>query len=174
MGHPWHPGCYQGQAALRHPVPYEPVCPCVSSTQILPKGDVPCILQNMLLACRSVLVSRRVRSVATPAGVQAPAAVPVFQVTPGDSTITFHVNASVTIEGTFDQWQAFLTFTSPAVESAVLDVQLQDRLGQRDRVGRDYWDHGLRPEGTLGCPTAFPSCTSQTGSRCVSTSKPHA
>jgi len=61
----------------------------------------------------------------TPAGAQAPAAVPVFQVTPGDSTITFNVNASVTIEGTFDQWQASLTFTSPAVESAVLDVQIQ-------------------------------------------------
>ena len=61
----------------------------------------------------------------TPAGAQAPAGVPVFQVTPGDSTITFHVNASVTIEGTFDQWQASLTFTSPAVESAVLDVQSQ-------------------------------------------------
>ena len=61
----------------------------------------------------------------TAAGAQAPAAVPVFQVTPGDSTITFHVNASVTIEETFDQWQASLTFTSPAVESAVLDVQIQ-------------------------------------------------
>ena len=59
------------------------------------------------------------------AGAQAPAAVPVFQMTPGDSTITFHVHASVTIEGTFDQWQASLTFTSPAVESAVLDVQIQ-------------------------------------------------
>ncbi len=60
-----------------------------------------------------------------PAGAQAPAAVPVFQITPGESTITFHVNASVTIEGTFDQWNASLTFTSPAVESAVLDVQIQ-------------------------------------------------
>jgi polyisoprenoid-binding protein YceI len=63
--------------------------------------------------------------VTTPAGAQAPAGVPVFQVTPGASTITFHVNASVTLEGTFDQWQASLTFTSPAVESAVLDVQIQ-------------------------------------------------
>jgi len=61
----------------------------------------------------------------TAAGAQAPAAVPVFQVTPGDSTVTFHVNASVTIDGTFDQWQASLTFTSPAAESAVLDVQIQ-------------------------------------------------
>jgi polyisoprenoid-binding protein YceI len=60
-----------------------------------------------------------------PVGAQAPTAVPVFQITPGDSTITFNVNASVTIEGTFDQWQASLTFTSPAVESAVLDVQIQ-------------------------------------------------
>src|SRR5215470_2007791 len=62
---------------------------------------------------------------ATSAVAQAPTAVPVFQVTPGDSTITFHVNASVTIEGTFDQWNASLTFTSTAVESAVLDVQIQ-------------------------------------------------
>jgi polyisoprenoid-binding protein YceI len=51
--------------------------------------------------------------------------VPVFQITPGESTITFSVNASVTIEGTFDQWKASLTFTSPAAESAVLDVQIQ-------------------------------------------------
>jgi polyisoprenoid-binding protein YceI len=61
----------------------------------------------------------------TPAGAQAPAAVPVFQITPGESTIQFAVNASVTIEGTFDQWEASLTFTSPAAESAVLDVQIQ-------------------------------------------------
>jgi polyisoprenoid-binding protein YceI len=56
---------------------------------------------------------------------QAPAAVPVFQITPVESKIAFHVDASVTIEGTFDQWDASLTFTSPAVESAVLDVQIQ-------------------------------------------------
>jgi hypothetical protein len=39
----------------------------------------------------------------TPAGAQAPAAVPVFKITPVESTITFHVAASVTIEGTFGQ-----------------------------------------------------------------------
>src|SRR5262245_29994808 len=61
----------------------------------------------------------------TPAGAQAPAAVPVFKITPVESTITFHVAASVAIEGTFDQWEASLTFTSPAAESAVLDVQIQ-------------------------------------------------
>ena len=61
----------------------------------------------------------------TPAGAQAPAAVPVFQITPGASTIKFNVSASVTIEGTFDQWEASLTFTSTAAESAVLDVKIQ-------------------------------------------------
>ena len=61
----------------------------------------------------------------TPAGAQAPAAVPVFKITPGESTITFDVKASVAIEGTFDQWEASLTFTSPAAESAVLDVKIQ-------------------------------------------------
>jgi len=61
----------------------------------------------------------------TPAGAQAPAAVPVFTITPVESTIKFHVSASVAIEGTFDQWEASLTFTSPAAESAVLDVKIQ-------------------------------------------------
>jgi hypothetical protein len=31
----------------------------------------------------------------------------------------------VTIEGMFGQWKASLTFTSTAVESAVLDVQIR-------------------------------------------------
>ena len=41
-----------------------------------------------------------------PAGAQAPAAVPVFKITPGESAIQFAVKASVAIEGTFDQWEA--------------------------------------------------------------------
>ena len=61
----------------------------------------------------------------TPAGAQAPAAVPVFKITPVESKIKFHVEASVAIAGTFDTWDASLTFTSTAAESAVLDVQIQ-------------------------------------------------
>src|SRR5262244_2861052 len=83
----------------------------------------------------------------TPAGAQAPAAVPVFQITPGESTITFSVNASVTIEGTFDQWNASLTFTSPAAESAVLDVKIQaasvntgSELKDGTLKGKDFFD----------------------------------
>jgi polyisoprenoid-binding protein YceI len=60
-----------------------------------------------------------------PAGGQAPAAVPVFKIMPVESTIKFHVAASVAIAGTFDQWDASLTFTSPAAESAVLEVTIQ-------------------------------------------------
>jgi polyisoprenoid-binding protein YceI len=61
----------------------------------------------------------------TPSGAQAPAAVPVFRITPVESKIKFNVEASVAIEGTFDKWDASLTFTSTAAKSAVLDVQIQ-------------------------------------------------
>ena len=39
--------------------------------------------------------------------------VPVFTITPEDSSIKFYVKASVSISGTFDKWDATLTFTSP-------------------------------------------------------------
>ena len=50
---------------------------------------------------------------------------PVFQITPVASTIKFAVKASVPIEGSFDQWKATLTFTSPDVTTAVFDVEIQ-------------------------------------------------
>src|SRR5258708_33694508 len=53
------------------------------------------------------------------------AQVPVFVVTPEDSSIKFFVKASVAIGGTFDKWDATLTFTSPDVRTAVLDVKIQ-------------------------------------------------
>ncbi len=51
--------------------------------------------------------------------------VPVFAITPVESTITFNVSASVAIKGTFDKWDATLTFTSPDVTTGVLDVKIQ-------------------------------------------------
>ena len=51
--------------------------------------------------------------------------VPVFKITPVKSTIKFAVKASVPIEGTFDKWDATLTFTSTAAESGVFDVKIQ-------------------------------------------------
>jgi len=51
--------------------------------------------------------------------------VPVFEINHADSTIKFNVKASVAIEGTFDKWDAGVTFTSPDLETAVLDIKIQ-------------------------------------------------
>jgi polyisoprenoid-binding protein YceI len=49
----------------------------------------------------------------------------VFAVTPVESTIKFNVKASVPIAGNFDKWDGTLTFTSPDVTTAVLDIKIQ-------------------------------------------------
>jgi polyisoprenoid-binding protein YceI len=46
-------------------------------------------------------------------------------ITQEESSIKFSVKASVALEGTFDKWDATLTFTSPDVSTAVLDVKIQ-------------------------------------------------
>jgi polyisoprenoid-binding protein YceI len=51
--------------------------------------------------------------------------VPVFKVTRVESSIKFDVEASVTIEGKFDKWDASLTFKSPDVSTGVLDIKIQ-------------------------------------------------
>jgi polyisoprenoid-binding protein YceI len=50
---------------------------------------------------------------------------PVFEITPEESTITFDVKASVAIVGKFEKWDATLTFTSPELSTAVLDIKIQ-------------------------------------------------
>jgi len=50
---------------------------------------------------------------------------PTFAVSPAESSIKFNVKASVPIGGTFDQWDATLTFTSPDVTTGVFDVKIQ-------------------------------------------------
>jgi polyisoprenoid-binding protein YceI len=56
---------------------------------------------------------------------QAPAGVPVIEITKEGSSIRFHVKASVAIDGTFDKWDATATMTSPDVETGVLDIKIQ-------------------------------------------------
>ena len=51
--------------------------------------------------------------------------VPVFAITPVQSSIKFDVKASVPIAGTFDNWNATLTFTSTDVTTGVLNVEIQ-------------------------------------------------
>jgi polyisoprenoid-binding protein YceI len=56
----------------------------------------------------------------------AQAQAPVFTISPPPkSTVKFSVKASVAIEGTFDKWDATLTFASPDVTTGVLDIKIQ-------------------------------------------------
>jgi polyisoprenoid-binding protein YceI len=56
---------------------------------------------------------------------QTPADLPVFKITTEDSSVKFAVKASVAIEGTFDKWDATLTYTSKDVEAGVVDIKIQ-------------------------------------------------
>ena len=51
--------------------------------------------------------------------------VPAFEITPVASTVKFDVKASVAIVGKFDKWDATLTFTSPELSTAVLDIKIE-------------------------------------------------
>jgi polyisoprenoid-binding protein YceI len=57
--------------------------------------------------------------------VQAQAQVPVFVISRQESTIKFYVKASIDLRGTFDKWDATLTFASPDVTTGVLRVTVQ-------------------------------------------------
>jgi polyisoprenoid-binding protein YceI len=50
---------------------------------------------------------------------------PVFKIAQEDSTVKFSVKASVALEGTFQKWDATVTFTSPDISTGVLDVKIQ-------------------------------------------------
>lgn len=53
------------------------------------------------------------------------AQVPVFAVTPADSSIKFSVESSVALIGKFDKWDATLKFTSADVTSGILDIRIE-------------------------------------------------
>ena len=72
---------------------------------------------------------------------------PVFVISQEDSSIKFSVKASVALEGTFDKWDATLTFASTDVTTGVLDVKIQaDSVntgsGMKDGKlkGKDFFD----------------------------------
>jgi polyisoprenoid-binding protein YceI len=78
--------------------------------------------------------------------------VPVFAISTADSSIRFNVKASVPIGGTFDQWNATLTFASTDVTTGVLDVEIQAASvdtgsGMKDRTlkGSDFFDVANNP-----------------------------
>jgi polyisoprenoid-binding protein YceI len=51
--------------------------------------------------------------------------VPVFKVTPQQSSVKFFVKSSVALAGDFKKWDATLTFTSTDVTSGALDIEIQ-------------------------------------------------
>ncbi len=96
------------------------------------------------------------------ARAQASAGVPVFKIIHEDSSVKFHVNASVPIDGTFDKWDATITLTSPEVSSGVLDVKIQaDSVntgsGMKDGKlkGKDFFDAKDNPLITFHSTKSF-------------------
>ncbi len=81
------------------------------------------MLERHTLNCMGLALLCFLASAALPSLSQEP--LPVFAVTPEESKITFYVKASVALEGTFDKWDATLTFTSPDVTTGVLDIKIQ-------------------------------------------------
>jgi len=80
------------------------------------------------------------------------AQVPVFEITPVESSVKFDVEASVAIKGTFDKWDATLTFASPEVETAVLDIKIQadsvdtgSGMKNGKLKGKDFFDVNQNP-----------------------------
>ena len=56
---------------------------------------------------------------------QTPADIPVIQITKEGSSVRFAVKASVSIEGTFDKWEATITYPSRDAEAGVMDIKIQ-------------------------------------------------
>ncbi len=73
--------------------------------------------------CTRVLALCLLTSLGLPSLSRAQA--PVFEITPVESSIKFHVKSSTTIAGKFDRWDATLTFTSPDETTGVLEIKIQ-------------------------------------------------
>ena len=83
---------------------------------------------------------------------QSPAEVPVFEITPVESKVTFDVEASVDIKGRFDKWDATLTFASTDVESGTLNIKIQAEsvdtgsgMKNGKLKGKDFFDAKNNP-----------------------------
>ena len=84
------------------------------------------------------------------------AQVPVFQIDPTVSTVQFAVKGSVEIHGTFDKWDATMTFTSTdpmtgAVEMKIQTASVNTGSGMKDKTlkGKDFFDVEEFPVATF-------------------------
>jgi len=81
---------------------------------------------------------------------------PVFEITPVQSWIKFHVKASVTIAGKFDKWDASLTFASPDETTGTLMIKIHadsvdtgSGMKNGKLKGKDFFDAENFPEITF-------------------------
>jgi polyisoprenoid-binding protein YceI len=113
------------------------------------RPTLPSMRLTILYLVASVLLPSVVRA-------QTPAGVPVFKVTPVESTVKFNVDASVAIKGTFNKWDATLTFASPDLKTGHLNIEIQAASvdtgsGMKDGKlkGKDFFDVKANPEITF-------------------------
>ena len=112
------------------------------------KGEsftLPSVRLTIIWLLASVLFSSAARA-------QEPAEVPVFEITRIESSIKFSVKASVAIVGTFDNWDATLTFASADAATGVLDIKIQaasvntgSGLKNGKLKGKDFFDAKQNP-----------------------------
>ena len=102
---------------------------------------------------RSTVVSRLVRTVSwglflcAVRPTQAWSQAPVYEITPVESSIKFDVESSVAIKGTFQKWDASLTFQTRELSTGVLEIRIQaDSVDTGSGVkngklkGKDFFD----------------------------------
>jgi polyisoprenoid-binding protein YceI len=84
------------------------------------------------------------------------AQVPVYEVTPAESSIKFDVDSSVPIKGAFSRWEASMTFKSTDVGTGVLDIKIQaDSVDTGSGIknsklkGKDFFDVKRTPQITF-------------------------
>ncbi|HXJ91902.1 MAG TPA: YceI family protein [Terriglobia bacterium] len=77
---------------------------------------------------------------------------PIFEISPVESWINFHVKSSVKIAGKFDKWDATLTFTSPDETTGVLEIKIQaasvdtgSGMKNGKLKGKDFFDVERNP-----------------------------
>ena len=110
--------------------------------------------QKLTQHCMQILTLCLLASVGFPLLSQAQ--VPVFEITPVDSSIKFHVKSSTTIAGKFDKWDATLTFTSPQETTGVLEITIQaasvdtgSGMKNRKLKSKDFFDAEQNPSITF-------------------------
>jgi polyisoprenoid-binding protein YceI len=113
----------------------------VASLSAVFPNDLRCfILRGMKRIIPGLLASFLFCSVTL---AQSAKGAPVYKITPVVSKVTFFVKSSISIEGTFDKWDASLTFTSTDVSTGVLDVKIQAASVD---TGSGFKDGKLRSE----------------------------